>query len=119
MKENFGSIKAQKSVAIIVTALALGSPAPADAEGDRYTYQTIAVGATWDSCEPTREGALRWARRALANSANDDCRDLGKGWRFSEISFGGYEGIHPCHDGKSFKAYIEKGMAICKQMRSR
>jgi hypothetical protein len=91
MKENFRSIKVHKSIALIVTAMAISSPAPADAEGDPYTYQTIAVAATWDSCEPTREGALRWARRALTNSANDDCRDLGNGWRFSEISFGGYE----------------------------
>jgi hypothetical protein len=27
--------------------------------------------------------------------------------------------IHPCRDGKSFKAFIEKGMAICKQLRTR
>jgi hypothetical protein len=89
----------------------------ASAEDSDYIYQTIPAGGVWKQCEATRASALQWARADMEREAREDCRQLGKGWSYKEISVEGYQGINPCECGKSFKAFIERASAICKRLR--
>lgn len=120
MKTNFRHDYRRKTASLFICVLSLGFLSNAGAQDDDgYIYKTIPAAGQWNSCEATREGALTWALRAMQNSANDDCRDLGDGWNFHKLSFEGYQGITPCRDGRSFKGYYERGQAICKHRRPR
>lgn len=81
-----------------------------------YEYRTIAGGAIWNSCEGNRDSAITWAKRSAKNQANEDCRDLGTGWRFDRVVHEGYEQAIPCRDGRTFKGEITKASFSCKRL---
>lgn len=90
-----------------------------EARGSDYNYKSITIEAEWESCEPSRDLAIKWAGVALLNKAHSECGELGRDWNFSAINFEGYQEIEPCKDGKSFKAYIKRAIASCKSLRKK
>lgn len=92
------------------------SAASLQAHATEYEYQTIPGGAIWNSCEGNRNSAITWAKRSAKNQANDDCRDLGTGWRFDRVVQEGYEQAIPCRDGRTFKGEITKASYSCKRL---
>lgn len=102
-------------LALCSLALLLALPSLTLAREVTYEYKTIPAGGKWGQCEPNRENAFKWALIDMQNQANDDCSDLGDGWRFHRIDFEGYRQAFACKHG-GFKAEFERGIAQCKRL---
>lgn len=80
-----------------------------------YQYHDVVVGASWNSCEHSRESARHWAIVTLKTDASDECRSLGSGWSFDQIKQLGYEQARACSNGKSWKYEIGGSAISCKK----
>jgi hypothetical protein len=85
------------------------------AKKPEYIFKEVAVAGRWKDCEYEKSIAISWAKRVRDNYANELCNG-DDGWRFDRIKFEGYEQTIACKDGKSWKAEITQGIAVCKKL---
>ena len=102
---------------LISLLLSLATPVLATVE---YEFQEITVSLSdkgWVDCYDTHEKAEKWANIRLSNIAHDRCDALSGGWRFGQVTHGGYLGFKECRGlFAGYRANIQDATIQCKRV---